>query len=163
MRAMSKDVIHRISEQAIGLFKSGIAQDAIVNTRGEIETPIRMVGPDEDTVSWFVGTTVEDKLVGFMQFGTELRLMRYSTFQRRESSMDGCPHAKVWLDSSNVLSRAKTIDAPGDELMEPFLSYDRHPTCVAWAVRAKDKDGKVRIIYVAGNYVYESLEDSADE
>lgn len=160
---MNEEIIHKVHEEAVRRFRSGIAQNTMVNARGKVETPIRIIGPDEDTVSWFVGVTVEDKLVGFMQFDTELRLMRYSTFQRRPSSLDGCPLAKAWLDSSHVLSVARTKAEPGDELMEPFLSYDRHPTRVAWAVKAKDKDGKARTIYVTGNYVYESLEDSTDE
>ena len=128
-----------------------------VNTNGNIETPIRIFDPEGSINSWFVGVTMKNKLVGFMQFNTELGLMRYSTFLHQSSSLDDCPFAKVWLDSKTILDLAKKRASLEEELMEPVLSYDKSPTRIAWTVTVKEKGRKVGTIFVAGKYVYKVL------
>lgn len=151
--------VQNVHERAIELFKSGIVENTMVNANGNVEMPIRIFSPERKPVSWFVGVTMKNKLVGFMQFNTELGLMRYSTFLHQSSTLDDCPLAKVWLDSKTILDLAKKRASLGEELMEPVLSYDKSPTRIAWTVKVKEKGRKVGTIFVAGKYVYKVLGD----
>ena len=148
---MNKD-LEKIQEKALLLFRTGITQDSLVERLGTVEKAIPIYGPGLNIVSYFVGITVKDKIVGFMQFNLKYRLMRYSTFQRHKGSLEGCPLAKSWLDSNYILSLAKTKISPCRELMTPYLTYDKEITRVVWAVKTRNEH--MRTIYVAGKYVY---------
>lgn len=150
---------HKIYERAVELFKSGISQNMIVNDKGKVKMPIRIISPDGKMSSWFVGIVVENKIVSFMRFDIDLRLMEHSMFYHQSRSLDECPLAKIWLDPNTVLELAKTRAASGDELMEPVLSYDKSPSRIAWAVKFKNESRKIGTIFVAGEYVYRVLEN----
>lgn len=156
------DKVRFVQERAIELFKSGIVENMMVNTNGKVEMPIRVFNPEGGIHSWFVGVTIEDKIVGFMRFDTELRFLSYSAFIHQSRPLDSCPLAKVWLDPDTIVGIARTI-VPEDELMEPFLSYDRSPARIAWIVRCKEEGGKVGTIYVIGEYVYKVLDEEVRE
>ncbi len=158
---VDENLLKEVNEKAIGLFKSGIAQDRVVQKSGKVERPIPIQGPGGEIVSWFVGITVGQRLAGFMQFKDDLTLMRYSTFQRHASSLDSCPIADTWLNPSRVLEMAKTKACPTDDLESPFMTYDCNLTRIVWAVRATSNDGERAMIFVAGEYVY--LSDLANE
>lgn len=101
-----------------------------------------------------MGVVVDDKLVGFMRFQDDLTLLGYSSFQRQPDSIDECPDAKTWLDPNTILELAKSAAMPSDHLEQPFLSYDQHPSRLAWAVRATGNQGEDKLIFVAGEFVY---------
>jgi hypothetical protein len=146
-----KDIV---SQKAFELFNSGIAHDPFVQKDGKVRRPIPIYGPDSDISSWFVGVTVKDKIVGFMQLDKDLTLIRYSTFQRHPSTIEGCPNAHTWLDPNYIVERARTKASRADKLATPFLSYDRSPSRLAWVVKATDKKGHMKKIFVAGDFVY---------
>ncbi|NHI83563.1 MAG: hypothetical protein EAX81_04615 [Candidatus Thorarchaeota archaeon] len=152
---MQKDMNQRIHSKAIHLLKSNIAQNDFVTRKGVVNQPIPIVGPDEKTVSWYVGITIDSFLVGYLQFDTDLNLMRYSTFQRHPSSTKNCPLAKHWLDPEFIMAFIRDRIEPDDEIVAAFLSYDKHPTRPVWMVRVREIDGSTRTICVAGEYVYD--------
>ena len=159
MRYMSDNEIQRIFSKAENLLKSGIAQDDLVTKKGVIEEPIPVLGVDDALSSWFVGVTVDDFIVGFMQFDSDSTFIRYSTFQRHPSSLDGCPLAEHWLDSEYIMSKVKDWTKPHEAISAPFLSYDKHPTRLVWMVRVEGRNGKLKTVCVAGEYVYEYVDD----
>lgn len=144
----------RVHQRAIELFKGGITKPSLVQKHGKVEKPIPIHGPKGDIVSWFVGITMSDKLVGYIQLDSDLMVMRYSTFQRNPSSLEGCPEARTWLDPDYIKERSRTEASPDDDLEPPFLSYDRSISRIVWVVKAKGKSGDVKKIFVAGDFVY---------
>lgn len=150
------EVSEQIFQKAVELFKAGVAQDNLVQKRGKVEKPIPIYDEQENIVSWFVGVTITDKLVGFMQFDSSMELMRYATFQRRAESLEACPESKTWLDPKHIKERARRHASPGDTLKRPFLSFDKNITRIVWVVKAVDKTGTAKKILVAGDFVYMS-------
>ena len=144
----------RVHQRAVELVKGGITQNPIVKKGGRVEKPIPIYGPERDIVSWFAGITISDRLVGFIQFDCNLKLMRYSSFQRDPSSLEGCPNTRSWLDPNYIKERARTKASPDYDLEKPFLSYDRNISRIVWVVKAKEKSGHVKTIFVAGDFVY---------
>lgn len=144
----------QVHQRAVKLFKGGITLNPLVQKRGRVEKPIPIYGPKREIVSWFVGVTISDRLVGFIQFDSNLKLMRYSTFQRDPSSLEGCPKARTWLDPNYIKERSRTKASIDDDLEPPFLSYDRNISRIVWVVQAKEKSGHVKTIFVAGDSVY---------
>lgn len=158
MIRMNQDMRERVHQEARRLFESGITQDSLVESKGTVEPPLPILDLNQELNSWFVAITVESRIAGFMQFTTEFVLMRYSTFQRTASSLEGCPEAPAWLDQSYILDAAKTLMADDELVGEPFLSYDKHPNRIAWAIKHRDRKGEVGTIFVAGGYAYKSTE-----
>jgi hypothetical protein len=148
------EVSKQVLRKAIELFKAGVAQDNLVQKKGKVEKPIPIYDEQKNIVSWFVGLTVTNKLVGFIQLNSNLELMRYSTFQRRPKSLEGCPESKTWLDPKYIKERARCKASPGDILKKPFLSFDQNITRIVWVVNAVDKTGNVKKIFAAGDFVY---------
>lgn len=139
-----------VSERAAAIFASGLAGDQLVRERGGIGQPIPVHGSAGDLHSWFVPVTVGEKLAGFLQLLPDLALMRYSSFQRRESSLEGCPEAALWIDPERIRTTARSAAGPEDELGEPVLTFDGAPDRLAWAVPASTAAGEQRRIFVAG-------------
>ena len=72
--------------------------------------------------------------------------MRYATF----------PHpvnARAWLDPAHIKRVARSKAPRGARLSAPVLTYDRAPTRLVWAVRARH-GAEDRTILVAGQYAY---------
>ena len=116
--------------------------------------PIPVQDPDGSLNSWFVPVVVGEKLLGFLQFTKDLTLLRSSTFQREVGSMDDCPDAADWIDMATIQSRVREEASPGEVLGDPVLSYDKHPSRLAWAVTATSPSGEIRTFMVAGRYVF---------
>ncbi|MHA2142899.1 MAG: hypothetical protein ACXADD_15545 [Candidatus Thorarchaeota archaeon] len=152
---MNQDMRERVHEEAKRLFESGITQDPLVDSKGAVIPPIPILDLNQELDSWFVAITADGRIAGFMQFNKELVLMRYSTFQRKASSLEGCPETASWLDQASILQTARTVVTDGELIEEPFLSYDKHPTRIAWAVSFRDRQGKFRTVFVAGSFAYE--------
>jgi hypothetical protein len=111
--------------------------------------PVAVQDPAGGLDSWFVGLVAEDRLVCFLQLEPDLRVHRYSSFQRRRGSVDGCPPATSWLDSHEVLARARSGVCGEVELCEPVLSYDGSRDRLAWCVPII---GSSAAVYVAGEH-----------
>jgi len=116
-----------------------------------LEDPIPVQSPTGELDSWFVGLTVDDLLVGFLQLEPDLRLHRYSGFQRAPGSMSGCPAAETWLDPDVIRERARAKAPEGNQLGQPVLTYHGNRDRLAWRVPVADREAG---IYVIGEDVF---------
>lgn len=146
--------ISQIRARAEELLRSGTIGGDLVVTSGHIETPIPVQALSGRLHSWFVPVTVGGQLTGFFQFLADGTFMRYSSFQRRASDLAGCPDAADWLDPKQILARAEVQRQPDETSGKPFLTYDRTPDRLVWAIPLTNAHGEVRYIYVAGKTVY---------
>jgi hypothetical protein len=128
--------------------------DAGPRGAGRIGAALPVVSADGERHSWFVPVTVGDRLAGFLQLRPDATLLRFSTFQRRPGDLEGCPAAADWLDPERIRQRAQAQRRSGEAVGEPFLSYDRSPERIAWAVPLVSATGR-RLVYVAGDTVFE--------
>jgi hypothetical protein len=160
---MSKDPeAKKILKRARELLRSGKTGGLTIRKSGHVEQPIPVLGPNRDLHSWFVPVTVGELLTGFFEFQPDLTLMRYSSFQRREDSLEGCPTSESWIDAKSIRRRIDN-DAPDEKVRELFLSYDKAPSRLAWVVVLESSDGTSRSLYVAGNAVWEATPPGAEE
>ena len=104
--------------------------------------------------SWFVPVTVGDRLAAFFQFLPDGTLMRFSSFQRRPDKFDDCPASAGWLDRDRIQERVAAQKRSDETIGEPFLTFDRVPDRLVWAVPLAKKNGEARLLYVAGASVY---------
>jgi hypothetical protein len=105
-----------------------------------------IVDPAGAPAGWLVPVTAGEDLVGFVQVSPAGAFMRYAGF----------PHpvdAQHWLDPAHVLRVARSKAPRGARLSAPVLTYDRVPSRVVWAVRARHA-GNDLTIFVAGDYAY---------
>jgi hypothetical protein len=144
----------QIRTHAQNLLRDGTIGNDLVIANGHIETPIAVQAPDGRHHSWFVPVTVGNQLVGFFQFLTDGTFMRFSSFQRRAGELAGCPAAVDWLDLNWIRKHAEVQRQPDETSSKPFLTYDRTPDRLVWAVPLTHSSGKVRHVYVAGKTVY---------
>jgi hypothetical protein len=148
------DLFKVIEDKTRSILKDSIQVDPIIRKRIIIESPIPIYGYKGEIVSWFVSLTVEDKIIGFLQFDSMLSYMRYSSFQRKPNSIEECPESKSWLDIKYIMNRAKKMASAEDTLEKPILSFDESLARIAWLVKAVNKNGAIKRIFVAGDYVY---------
>ena len=144
----------RIRAQAQRMLREETVGSARLAGAARIDAPIAVRAPDGRPHSWFVPITVGDHLAGFFQFLRDGTYMRFSSFQRREGDLTGCPVAADWLDPDHVRTRADIQRRPDETGGAPFLTYDRTPDRLVWAVPLTDARGVVRLVYVAGQTVY---------
>jgi hypothetical protein len=144
----------QIRAHAQKLLRGGTIGSDLVVASGRIETPIAVQSPSGRLHSWFVPVTVGDKLTGFFQFRADGTFMRFSSFQRRASDLAGCPATADWLDPNRIQARAEVQCQPDETSGKPFLTYDRTPDRLVWAVPLTNARGEVRLVYVAGETVY---------
>ena len=144
----------QIRAQAQNLLHSGTVGSALVIASGHVETPIAVQGPDSRFHSWLVPVTVGEQLVGFFQFLPDGTFMRFSTFERRGGDLAGCPAYADWLDPNQIQARAEVERQPDETIDQPFLTYDRTPDRIVWAVPFTNARGEVRLVYVVGKTVY---------
>jgi hypothetical protein len=153
----------KVLKQARKMLRSGMAGSLVVRKSGCVEQPIPIVGLNHDLHSWFVPVTIGELLVGFFEFRPDLVLKKYSSFQRHEESLDGCPLAKLWIDAKSIRHRIDEKIRQDEKVHEPFLTYDKSPSRLAWAIVLEAPDGTSRILYVAGNEVWEVDSANIDE
>jgi hypothetical protein len=91
---------------------------------------------------------------GFFQFLPDGTLMRYSSYQRRPGDFSTCPPAADWLDTERIQSRAAAQRLPEERVDAPFLTFDRSPDRIVWAVPLVNKQGTTRLVFVAGESVF---------
>ena len=151
-----------ILSHAQALLRSGQIGGSLVIESGRIGAPIAVRAPDGRLHSWFVPVTVDNQLVGFFQFLPDLTLMRYSSFQRREDSLEGCPSAESWTNEETIQRRAQENARPGETAGMPFLTYARVPSRLAWAVPLTTRGGIARTLFVAGQVAWEAVDTDID-
>jgi len=121
---------------------------------GEIEESIPIYDSRQKIVSWFVPYTIKNKLVSFLQFDENLEFIRHSTFLNKNSDIEDCPERDTWLEPKNIIELAKTKTDVDDVFEKPFLTYDQNISRIVWCVKAKNKKGNTKTIFVVGNFVY---------
>lgn len=141
------------------LLRRGVIGTAQVIESGLVGTPIAVQAPDGLLNSWFVPITIGDLLAGFIQFLPDGTFMRFSSFQRHAGSLAGCPAAADWLDPDRIQARAKGHRQSDERSGEPFLTFDKSPDRLVWAVPMTKPGGDVRYVYVAGKIVYVASPD----
>ena len=146
----------KILKRARELLRSGASGGVTVRKSGRVEQPIPVLGPNGELHSWFVPVTVGELLAGFFEFQPDLTFMRYSSFQRQEDSLEGCPAAELWIDTNAIQRQVANNVRPGEQARELFLTYDGAPSRLAWAVVLESPDGTTRTVHVAGNVVWEA-------
>jgi hypothetical protein len=117
---------------------------------------IPVESPHGELRSWFVPVVYKDRLLSFFELTPEFVPLRYSSFQRREGQMEGCPRAADWLDPATIRRRSAKLLHTGETAGEPYLSYDAIPSRLAWAVPVTSPDRRERIVFVAGEAVFEA-------
>jgi hypothetical protein len=143
-----------IGEAARQLLASGSVGDEPLRLSATVGSAVSVLNPGGGLHSWFVPVTVGDRLAAFFQFLPDGTLMRFSSFQRRPGELDDCPPVADWLDPDRIRARAEVQRRTDETTGEPFLSYDRTPDRLVWAVPLSDDRGDVRLLYVAGETVY---------
>jgi hypothetical protein len=140
---------------ATALLEQGSMADAWTRQHGEVGTAIPVEAPKGVTHAWFVPVPHEERLLGFFELTLDLYVRRYSSFQKRECDMNGCPPAADWIDPETV--RRKVLRHLNGSAVtgEPYLSFDRYPSRLAWAVPITLADGGSRVMFVAGDAVFE--------
>jgi hypothetical protein len=138
------------------LLQAGVMADAWTRKNGDVRLAIPVESPRGELRSWFVPVNYNDRLLGFFELTRELVPHRYSSFQRREGQMEGCPPAADWLDPATIRRRATSLLQAGETAREPYLSYDTLPSRLAWAVPVTSRSCRERIVFVAGEAVFEA-------
>lgn len=149
-----KREITEIIARAQSLLRRGTIGSFLVRESGRIGTPIEVLRPDGELHSWFVPITIGDRLAGFFELLPDLTMMRYSSFQRRDDSIEECPLAESWTDVETIWRHARESARPGETAGKPYLTYDRAPSRLAWAVPLMSLDGTIRTLHVAGSAVW---------
>jgi hypothetical protein len=152
-KSISRDAT-AIAKLTRELLQSGAVGDEPLRRAGKIGRPLAVLAPAGEQHSWFVPVVVNDRLVAFAQFALDGTLLRFSSFQRRPGDFENAPLAKDWLDHKRILKRAAAQRKKGEVFGEPFLTYDRTPDRLVWAVPLTDSSGVTRLAYVAGDTVY---------
>jgi hypothetical protein len=145
---------NQVRAQAQNLLRGEMLGNALVVASGHVEMPLEVQAPDGQRHSWFVPVTVGNQLAGFFQFLADGTFMRFSSLQHRPSDLAGCPAAADWLDPKRIQARAEVQRQPDETSSKPFLTYDRTPDRLVWAVPLTNASGDVRLVYVAGKTVY---------
>jgi hypothetical protein len=152
-----------IQDRARQLLRDTMNAGITVSPTGRVEPPIPVRGPGRELRTWFVPVTEGKVLLGFFELQPDLTLLRYSSFQRHEESPDGCPTTKSWVDIATIRQRVVEKLRPGERVLDIFLSYDREPSRLAWAVQVDTPDGAGRTLFVAGDVVWEARSNRDEE
>lgn len=147
----------RVDAEAAALFGRGIARDELIREKGNLLPAIAIHAPDGEVHGWFVPVVAGEKLLAFMQFDQHAVFERFSSFMHGPGDIASCPEKAGWVDPAAIRKLAESHLKPGEEIAEPFLTYDRHPDRLVWAVPRSSRRGPAGFIYVAGSYVYTSM------
>jgi hypothetical protein len=143
-----------LGRKAKTLLATGIAGDPLVTASGKVREPIPIRSSGKEIAGWFVAVDVDGMLAGFLQFDERGTLRRYSSFQRRAGTVEGCPPTQQWTDRKTIATTAAKRLGKGFRLKAPYLTYDGNLDRIVWAVPALHERGGARTVYVAGEYSY---------
>lgn len=158
----NKPTAAAVRAQARALLRDEGSAYSTLARSGEVGAPIQVHAPNGQMHSWFVPLTVGDRLAGFWEFLPDSSLLRYSSFQRREDSVDSCPAASAWVDVEVIRRHAQASARTGEVAGVPRLTYDRVPARLAWEVPLTAGRALVRRLFVAGQSVWEAAPAGAD-
>jgi hypothetical protein len=142
-------------EAARNLLRTGVMADDWTRRHGEVSQAVAVELPKGELRSWFVPVSYRDRLLGFFELTPALVPHRYSSFQARQGQLEGCPRATDWLDRETIRGRSSRLVRAGETAGEPYLSYDRVPSRLAWAVPVTTPSGSRRLVFVAGEAVFD--------
>ena len=145
----------RMRKLARQLLAGGIFADEPLRRSGTLLQALPVIAPGGKLHSWLVPITVGDRLAAFFQLLPDGVLMRFSSFQRRPGEIAGCPIAADWLDPTLIKGRVEIKRGIDEKAAEPFLTYDRTPDRIVWAVPLVKSGGEVRHVYVTGETAFE--------
>jgi hypothetical protein len=127
--------------------------DARTRHASVLDDPRPVLTPDRRPHSWVVGVSVDSHPVGFVQVLLDGTIMRYSAFPGRPRSDTPSPGGARPAQARQRIGTA----VPGSEIVEePFLTFDRNPDRLVWAAIVKTPQGTQRLMFVAGDSVYEA-------
>jgi hypothetical protein len=147
-----------VARQAADRLASGVHTDDLLRAKGRVGAALPIVAERDGVAGWFAPVIVDDLIAGYFRADAALGDWRFSSFQRRQGTLDGCPPASLWLDRAEVTRRALAAARSGETAAEPVLSFDGVPDRIAWAVRLFDQEGGSRILFVAGRAVWAASE-----
>lgn len=124
------------------LFRSGLVEDRELLETGTIGEPLPVRAPGGAADGWLVPVIAHGRLCSFFQFDARLTLLRSSAFPKSHR-----PAMRTWLDPAAIALATFPDTLPAGE---PYLTYDRDPSRVVWAVPVRGG----RVIFVAGDYAY---------
>jgi hypothetical protein len=130
------------------LIRSGFVEDRELLETATIADPLPVRAPGGAAAGWLVPLIAGGRLCSFFQFDARLTLLRYSAFPKGR-----CPESRSWLDPDAIAAVALEKFPGASRDAAPFLTYDRDPSRIAWAVPVRDENGQ-RVIYVTGDYAY---------
>ena len=151
-----------VGRRARALLAGGDCASPLVRAAGQVGEAVPVLHPDGGLHSWFVPITVDGRIAGFFQLLPDQTLLRYSTFQRHDDSLDGCPPAASWLDRAAILARIHEKKRPDETVGPLFLSYDRTPDRLAWATVLTAARGTTRTLYASGRAVWQTAAGGED-
>lgn len=161
---MRKDTeIQEIVDKAKRLLSSGQFGTPAARKTGHVQMPIAVLGPNRDLHSWFVPITSGDLLLGFFEFLPDLTVVRFSSFQRHEDKLEGCPRAELWTNTTTIQQQLEGKMLPGEKIREVSLTYYRTPTRLAWRAILESANGTTRSFYITGNSVWEELPTAGNQ
>lgn len=105
--------------------------------------------------SWIVPIIVDDRFAAFFQFLDNGTLSRFSMFYHIPGNYENCPKFKLWFDSNRILQIANSIRKENEQFGEPYLSYDKSPDRIVWAVPLVSKTGGERLAFIINDIAYE--------
>jgi hypothetical protein len=146
--ATIKDIARKYLASAPGI-DPGIRRSSVM------DEPRPVLSPDRRPHSWLVGVRVDGRLVGFVQMLLDGTVMRYSMFPRVPGRMSETSAAEL-LNPAKARERIAAAARESQIVDGPFLTFDRNPDRLVWAAVVKTRHGTSRVMFAAGDSVYEA-------
>jgi hypothetical protein len=140
-----------VTTMARELLRTGVYTGDLLRELGHVSDALQVTHPEGGVQSWLVPVIVGELIAGFFRTDPSLTDWRWTSFQRRQDSLSGCPRAVTWLDLAVIKRRAEALAEVGETVRDAVLSFDGVPDRVAWAVRLVSEGGSERVVFVAGS------------
>lgn len=136
-------------ELARELLRSGFFGGKPASAQGAIGNAIPVEAPKGRLCFWWVPVVEKNRLEGYLTLQLDLTPLGFSR-------LGGNVAASTWLDVATIRMRAATKAHKGEKAGDAYLSFDRSPSRIAWAVEFIGKKAKtMRTVFVAGDTVWE--------
>lgn len=150
----------RISQLAREVFTRDLLVDRNTRKRARILQALPIFNTKQEFHSWFVPVILSDRLIGFFQYLSDGKYMRFSIFQHHPEDIENCPMVMHWLDLNYIIAQAKRFRQKDETNGKPFLSFDKVPDRIVWAVPLISSSGNERYVFVVGKNVYLPTSDN---
>ncbi len=130
----------RDAQSILALARKLLRESGQSNTA--VEEPIEVRSPEGGLHSWFVPVSSGRLIAGFYEFLPDGTLKRFSTYRSDQALSD-------WL-----VPEKRVNCRPGETTGKPFLTYDRSPDRLVWAVPLVNERKESRLVFVAGETAY---------